>query len=808
MNRDIVWLVIVIILGGNTLVMLNSEEANDPNLIDIEELTCSLGEILVSNTSLVEGYECTEFDPHSITHAHPAPVLSVGNVIDDGFTIAVFGDVDHLHPDEITVRLSPDEDITISTQPNTEGAWSLTMQSSAERIYLNITATHDLEETTSDPTFIEINRTTPENNTNHIVNNTGNETGDGDTSQPQNSSILSAYHGLDQLPMAASLLCGINVAGDDGMPVVFSTQLQVDSVLPESFLVIRSDGERVVPNCATLNPAMEPLEKRTVLLTGDFGTFGETPLRVEVTGPLLTIDGESLLGVSTEDITPLEDGPRIVLAERFAPDTNGLSGECPDQTAQVVQLTWQGGVTGPDNAALGEDQRLGTMVLLDDGATVNPIALVDDDPDNHVLACLAEYSPAQLVSVHAGLFYDPGNIANPATQAEVTGDFLGPKQPTYDSSDMGQFWLDVFRCQDGQDITPVDDLTTTATEALECSVSITMNETHITITSNGLPDHDFESTLACSEANDCTRAQNYEWSIPRSPTNDTSGGHDATNCPEANGDYECAPALGDVAIAINGVPFYGPEDGPGGDAVASQHGMYEEDRQNIELGVCHAHSGMGGTYHYHADANCLHWHPEEGDTILDYDISTPAAVAQNTANGSHSAVVGVAMDGYPIYGFWGYDDDMNVVEMKSSYKLKEGETGYNGIDDYVYVEGLGHLDVCNGHFGPTPEFPDGIYHYHSTMMNGEGEMGFPYFLLCYHGETYLNEGGGGDNPDCSGHGVTWGPGIGPPPEGCGGGGPGAQSAEFQVISSNLTMSPYTMMMIVLFISTVIWHRIK
>ena len=45
--------------------MLNSEEATDPNLIDIEELTCSLGEIMVSNVSLGEGYECIEFDPHS-----------------------------------------------------------------------------------------------------------------------------------------------------------------------------------------------------------------------------------------------------------------------------------------------------------------------------------------------------------------------------------------------------------------------------------------------------------------------------------------------------------------------------------------------------------------------------------------------------------------------------------------------------------------------------------------------------------------------------------------------------------------------
>ena len=39
MNRDIVWLIIVIMLGGNNLVMLNSENATDPNLIHIEELT-------------------------------------------------------------------------------------------------------------------------------------------------------------------------------------------------------------------------------------------------------------------------------------------------------------------------------------------------------------------------------------------------------------------------------------------------------------------------------------------------------------------------------------------------------------------------------------------------------------------------------------------------------------------------------------------------------------------------------------------------------------------------------------------------
>jgi len=187
----------------------------------------------------------------------------------------------------------------------------------------------------------------------------------------------------------------------------------------------------------------------------------------------------------------------------------------------------------------------------------------------------------------------------------------------------------------------------------------------------------------------------------------------------------------------------------------------------------------------------------------DYDISTPTVVANNTYDGNHSQVLGVAMDGYPIYGFWGYDDDMNIVERTSSYRLKPGETGYNGIDDYEYVQGLGHLDVCNGHFGPTPDFPEGIYHYHPTIVNGEGEMGFPYFLICYHGEAELDAGGGG-GADCSGHGVTWEPGIGPPPPGCEGG-PGAQLEDVEN-ASRTVVSPYAMIWLLLFAFALLMRR--
>ena len=372
----------------------------------------------------------------------------------------------------------------------------------------------------------------------------------------------------------------------------------------------------------------------------------------------------------------------------------------------------------------------------------------------------------------------------------------------YDATDLAQFWMDFFQCQTADDRPSVDDLDTNGDDNFQCEVSITLNETHLIISTNGIPNHDFESTLACTGGGDCTSEKSYTWSIPRSPVNDTSGGHDSSNCPEAAGDYECAPDRGAVAVAINGVPIYGPEDGPGGDAVAAEHGAYNEDRQPIELGICHGHAAQGGTYHYHADGNCMHWHPKDGESIEnDYDESTIQAVAMNTYDGNHSQVIGVAYDGYPIYGFWGYDDSMNVVEMKSSYELKDGETGYNGIDDYKFTEGLGHLDVCNGHFGPTPDFPQGIYHYHTTMQNGDGDMGFPYFLICYHGEADMSSdagggqgGGGGDNP-CAGHGETWGPGIGPPPEGCGGGqgGQGGQS-EISVID-NWSFDPMALLII-------------
>lgn len=236
--------------------------------------------------------------------------------------------------------------------------------------------------------------------------------------EPQ-SKILSAYHGLDALPAGANVICPIAVEGEDGMPVVFSVQIDWDSVMANAFQVETASGEMVTPLCATLLPAVEILEQRTVLLAGPFGTRNAPPLAVEVVGTLEDINGQSLQGERFTNITPLEAGPMLVLAERFEVDAPGLVGECPTATQQVLQITWQGGVSGPMGSRLGEPQRLGISVRLQDGQTVTPIALADDDPDNHVLVCLDTATAAASVAVAPGLFHDPGDDSNPETRIDV-----------------------------------------------------------------------------------------------------------------------------------------------------------------------------------------------------------------------------------------------------------------------------------------------------------------------------------------------------------------------------------------------------
>ena len=773
------------IIGYMAIEVTNDSENDD----DAELFVCENGDEISADLQNNGFEDCSDSSDEDVIdhskHLHADPVLEAILVEVEGEQF-VTGNVIHDHPMEVRINWIVQSAEGVSSGDNLatdmNGAWSfdINVEDRSENINLTFRAHNLPEDTWSENITITIPAELIDGCTNSTANNyNSNATNDDGTCD------------FDQDD--DGVLDSDEVAGCTDE---YATNYNSEATDDDGSCEYDSTGENTPPSCNVGNNLTTDVNE---LVNLDASNSGDT-------------DGDTLQNPSWQIIGAPEDSvaqivnPSNIIAE-FTPDVIGdftfefYVDDGEDFCKETLVLTAV--ITVPEITPYTVSQSLTNGTEMTDitfssiGGHIESMEIYPELPNGLSFDNISgriSGTPSEVMAENTFTVF-ANNSAGSGT-ASVT---LSVIELGYDATDLAQFWLDFFQCQSTDDRPSVDDLTTTTTENHQCEVSITLNETHLIIATNGLPNHDFESTLACSQGGDCAVAQSYTWSIPRGPVNDTTGGHNSADCPETNGDYECAPARGAVALSINGVPIYGPEDGPGGDAVAAEHGAYNEDRQPIELGICHGHAAQGGTYHYHADGNCMHWHPEAGESIEnDYDESTIQAVAQNTYDGNHSKVIGVAYDGYPIYGFWGYDDNMNVVEMKSSYELKNGQTGYNGIDDYQYTEGLGHLDVCNGHFGPTPDFPQGIYHYHTTMQNGDGDMGFPYFLICYHGEADMSSdagGGQGGGGDCDGFGDTWGPGIGPPPAGCEGGqgGQGGQS-EISIID-NWTFDPMILLII-------------
>ena len=116
----------------------------------------------------------------------------------------------------------------------------------------------------------------------------------------------------------------------------------------------------------------------------------------------------------------------------------------------------------------------------------------------------------------------------------------------------------------------------------------------------------------------------------------------------------------------------------------------------------------------------------------------------------HSPIIGWAYDGHPVYGPYGYEDPENSApfnaykRIRSSYRVKTSRdallSGLSDplgtyIEDYEYVEGLGDLDRYNGRYCVTPEYPDGVYCYFTTITGTTGDPAFPYFI----GENFYGE---------------------------------------------------------------------
>ena len=132
-----------------------------------------------------------------------------------------------------------------------------------------------------------------------------------------------------------------------------------------------------------------------------------------------------------------------------------------------------------------------------------------------------------------------------------------------------------------------------------------------------------------------------------------------------------------------------------------------------------AHVQPNGQYHYHG---------------------MPEGILNKMNKGQAMSLLVLPLMGSPIYGRYTYVDANNaqsgIKVAVSSYRKnphlmqaahRSAFSHGNLHPDYEYVSGLGDLDECNGRFGVTPEFPNGIYYYMITDS-------FPYIQRCIKGQ--------------------------------------------------------------------------
>ncbi|HVV01474.1 MAG TPA: YHYH protein, partial [Verrucomicrobiae bacterium] len=203
---------------------------------------------------------------------------------------------------------------------------------------------------------------------------------------------------------------------------------------------------------------------------------------------------------------------------------------------------------------------------------------------------------------------------------------------------------------------------------------------------------------------------------------------------------------------------------------------------NFDAGL--GHQNPAGVYHTHQNPIALRF--QLGDHV-DFDSSNKAYSEDTNAPTRHSPIIGWSYDGYPIYGPYGYssatDPDSGIRRMVSGYVQRDGTGGTDEVstnrgvipawyarfrqahfggaystaagtnrpavnstypvgtfaEDFSYLGDVTNpatgeiyqqgtdfdLDVYNGRYCVTPEFPEGTYAYF-VDIDDEGNSIYPY----------------------------------------------------------------------------------
>jgi len=256
--------------------------------------------------------------------------------------------------------------------------------------------------------------------------------GAGDQHGEATPPILSAFYGLDDSAAPPiNALCTQSppgsLTGQDGMPIVFADLIDPMTIDASDFRVHTASGSTLTPACATINPANEPGEERTVLLVGELGSAEtDPPVRVSIVGTLQTQDGVDLNGSTSGGVVPLMAGPALVLAEVLRP----LPDEAPPGTTLALRATWEGGVSNPDGGEITEEQWSQYRLEVRDASgrmrQVAPSGIGDlgDNDNNHELffdeVDVSARDAPHALTFPAGLFADPNGDLNRATTFEFT----------------------------------------------------------------------------------------------------------------------------------------------------------------------------------------------------------------------------------------------------------------------------------------------------------------------------------------------------------------------------------------------------
>ena len=234
--------------------------------------------------------------------------------------------------------------------------------------------------------------------------------------------------------------------------------------------------------------------------------------------------------------------------------------------------------------------------------------------------------------------------------------------------------------------------------------------------------------------------------------------------PTQNTGTATATTGGNIGLFKNGVALFDYRDGVSYKLSTNQicggpiqgctgDGVWNRDAILAERGgfdCAKAHPAMGN-YHHHQNPSAFNLDLAVLSTICDTYPSDGLYVINAT---QHSPLLGFAYDGFPIYGTYGYANTNGtggIVRIKSGYQLRNitTRTVYaNGTDvtdgpavsatyplgyfreDYEFVSHpseSSYLDIHNGRFCVTPEYPTGIYCYFATV-DANHNSAYPYVV--------------------------------------------------------------------------------